>query len=203
MAELRKQILTSMNQLTLEWQESGQVKTHTIQESQTNNHPVTFRIGRDPAQCDLVLADERISRLHIEIFFLPDWQRFYLRNLKPQNPPCIDGGYLIQGEVALHRDTVISLGQTELKVVDITITNEVNLPIIPPTVIATETVEKFAMTSSGQFTEPLKSLTSNPANSLQCSNCEAIWPQNMRNSSCPRCGYFLVDAKSVVVPESE
>lgn len=193
----------NMNQLTLQWQEWGQVKTYTIQALLITNHPETFRIGRDPAQCDLVLADERISRLHIEIFFLPDWQRFYLRNLKPQNPPCIDGGYLIQGEVALNRDNVITLGQTELKIIDITITNGVNLPVIPPTVIATETVEKVARTSSGQLTEPLKSLTSQPATSLQCSNCEAIWPQNMRNSSCPRCGYFLVDAKSVVVPESE
>ena len=190
-----------MNQLILEWQESGQVKTHTIEDQQTTYHPGTFRIGRDPAQCDLVLADERVSRLHIEIFFLPDWQRFYLRNLKPQNPPRIDGGLLVEGEVALNQDNIISLGQTELKVINIVITDEVTMAVITPTVMATPSMATVVATTSGQPIEPLPSLPPNPANSLQCSHCEAVWPQEMRNSSCPRCGYFLVDAKSVVVPE--
>ena len=73
--------------LTLQWTELGQTKTQIIHHQKNTKNPGTFRIGRDPAQCDLILSDERISRLHVEIFFRPDWQRFYLRNLKSHNPP--------------------------------------------------------------------------------------------------------------------
>ena len=177
--------------LTLQWTELGQTKIQIIHDQHNNTkHPGTFRIGRDPSQCDLILSDERISRLHIEIFFRSDWQRFYLRNLKPHNPLEIDGGKLIEGEVALSKDSLINLGKTKLKVTDITI-NGGELAASLPTTIVIVNPESEEEESSPQY----------EVNFLQCSNCEAIWSQDMRESACPRCGHFLVDARSIVVSE--
>jgi hypothetical protein len=47
---------TAISELTLEWVEAGQTKRVVIAENQPTKNPGTFRIGRDPATCDLVLS---------------------------------------------------------------------------------------------------------------------------------------------------
>ncbi|NEP44243.1 MAG: FHA domain-containing protein, partial [Okeania sp. SIO2H7] len=64
-----------MNQLTLQWTEAGEVKTQSIDDR------LPQKIGRDRAQCDIVFSDlyrenHTISRLHVEIFFKPEWNLF-------------------------------------------------------------------------------------------------------------------------------
>ncbi|MGK7876115.1 MAG: protein kinase [Xenococcaceae cyanobacterium] len=107
---------TSMHELTLEWVEAGQVKTQAILESQPSKNPETFRIGRDPALCDLVLLEPTVSRLHVEIFFNSQQQHFYLRSLNQNNPPVVNGRSLPRGEVALNQGSNLQLGQIELRV---------------------------------------------------------------------------------------
>ncbi|MDM9381308.1 protein kinase [Chlorogloeopsis sp. ULAP01] len=110
---------TSLHQLTLEWVEDAQVKYRTILEKQQSKNPGKIRIGRDPEQCDIVLPDPTISGLHVEIFFYSPKQRFYLRNLRQQNPPIIDGQLLLAGEMPLASGSTLRLGQQNFRVREI------------------------------------------------------------------------------------
>ncbi|MBF2008212.1 MAG: protein kinase [Chlorogloeopsis fritschii C42_A2020_084] len=110
---------SSLHQLTLEWVEDGQVKYRTILEKQQSKNPGKIRIGRDPEQCDIVLPDPTISGLHVEIFFHSPKQRFYLRNLRQQNPPIIDGQLLLAGEMPLAAGSTLRLGQQNFRVREI------------------------------------------------------------------------------------
>ncbi|MFQ4145415.1 protein kinase domain-containing protein [Chlorogloeopsis sp. ULAP02] len=110
---------TSLHQLTLEWVEDGQVKYRTILEKQQSKNSGKIRIGRDPEQCDIVLPDPTISGLHVEIFFHSPKQRFYLRNLRQQNPPIIDGQLLLAGEMPLASGSTLRLGQQNFRVREI------------------------------------------------------------------------------------
>lgn len=110
---------TFVPELTLEWSEAGQLKTWTIRDKQLSKNPGTIRIGRDPAKCDLVLSNLTVSGLHVEIFFKPNQQRFYLRNLRQSNPPVVDGEPLATGETGLNPGSTVRLGQMELKVTEI------------------------------------------------------------------------------------
>lgn len=105
-----------IHELTLEWHEAGLLHSRVIHPQQTTRHAGTVRIGRDPTRCDIVLSDITVSGLHVEIFFNPDDQHFYVRNLRETNPPIIDGRSLPQGERVLNQDSCLRLGQMELKV---------------------------------------------------------------------------------------
>ena len=107
---------TSLHELTLEWVEARQGKTQKILERQPTKNPGTFRIGRDPAVCDLTLLEPTVSRLHVEIFFNPQQQRFYLRSLRQSNPPIVNGQSLPTGEVVLNQGSSLRLGKMELRV---------------------------------------------------------------------------------------
>ncbi len=107
---------TSHSELTLEWFEAGHLKTSTIRDKQRSKNPGTFRIGRDPVKCDLVLSDLTVSGLHVEIWFNPHQQCFYLRNLRESNPPLIDGQPFPTGEVALKQGNSLRLGQLDLTI---------------------------------------------------------------------------------------
>lgn len=109
-----------MYQLILEWQEARQTKTATISD-QTLSKNGTVRIGRNPAQSDLVLRHPTVSAVHVEIFFNPTKELFVLRNLRPTNPPMVDGQQINHTEVSLHQGNTIHLGQVELKVVAISV----------------------------------------------------------------------------------
>ncbi len=193
-----------MNELILQWTEADLLRTQTIREDQPSKHPGTVRIGRDPTQCDIVFSDQypenhTISRLHVEILFKSPWNRFYLRNLQPKNPPLIDGGQLIQGEIALNSGCVIHLGQVQLEVVSITQTTPKVTILVPPqaSVLASPS-------PSPHPSQPQPSLTpTTPRNltyAIECPNCHLTLPLDARNSSCTRCGHFLADAESILVP---
>ncbi|MBW4636401.1 MAG: protein kinase [Iphinoe sp. HA4291-MV1] len=110
-------ITNILHELSLEWEENGQVKNRKILEKQQSKNPSRgVRIGRDPQVCDIVLPDPTVSALHIEIFFHQQKQRFYLRNLRQRNPPIVDGQLLLAGEMPLAVGSSIRLGQQNFKV---------------------------------------------------------------------------------------
>ncbi len=109
-----------VNELSLEWVEKGQLCSETIQEGQLSKNPGTVRLGRNPSKCDLVLSDPTVSGLQAEIFFNPSQKNFYLRALRENNPVTVDGYSFSQGEVPLNANSSLRLGQTQLRVVDIT-----------------------------------------------------------------------------------
>jgi serine/threonine-protein kinase len=111
---------TKLHQLTIEWIEDGQIKYRTIIENQASKNIGKIRIGRNPQECDIVLPDPTISGLHAEIFFHTEKQRFYLRNLRQQNPPIVDGQLLLAGEISLAVGSHIRLGKQDFRVKDIT-----------------------------------------------------------------------------------
>ncbi|MGB3694827.1 MAG: protein kinase [Spirulinaceae cyanobacterium] len=107
---------SSPHELTLQWLEASQLRTQTIRDGQATKNPGTFRIGRDRNRCDLVLSSPTVSGLHIEIYFNQQQQSFYLRNLRPTNPPVVNGQSLTTGEVLLFPGSRLQLGQQELMV---------------------------------------------------------------------------------------
>ncbi|MEM9566806.1 MAG: FHA domain-containing protein [Cyanobacteria bacterium P01_E01_bin.34] len=109
-----------MDAITLAWTEAGQRKTQTFVDTYSTKNPGTIRVGRDPAQCDVVLpslsaSDRTVSRLHVEIAFNPTHSSFYLRNLKPQNPVQVDGSAVAE-EAVLQEGSIIRLGKAEVEV---------------------------------------------------------------------------------------
>ena len=109
-----------MDAITLAWTEAGQRKTQTFVDTYSTKNPGTIRIGRDPAQCDVILpslsaSDRTVSRLHVEIAFNPTHSSFYLRNLKPQNPVQVDGAAVAE-EAVLQEGSIIRLGKVEVEV---------------------------------------------------------------------------------------
>ncbi|ARV62442.1 serine/threonine protein kinase [Nostocales cyanobacterium HT-58-2] len=106
-----------LHELSLEWEQNGQVKNRKILEKQQSKNPSRgVRIGRDPQLCDIVVPDPTVSGLHIEIFFHQHKQRFYLRNLRQRNPPIVDGQLLLAGEMPLSVGSSVRLGQQNFKV---------------------------------------------------------------------------------------
>ena len=106
------------NQLTLEWTEAGVRQNQTIQNGQPSKNQGTVRIGRDPSKCDIILSNPTVSGLHIEIFFNQELQEFEVRNLRPTNPPLVDGKRLVQGEAKLRCGSRLYLGELQLDVVE-------------------------------------------------------------------------------------
>jgi chaperone protein DnaK len=133
-----------VNQLTLEWQEAGQVRNTTLREQQPSKNPGTIRIGRDPAQCDIVFSDLTVSGLHVEILFNQQQQQFYVRNLRSSNPPIVDGQPLPTGEVPLFQGSNLQLGQITIKVKNITLAPDGS---VAPTKLGTATKPTEVATS--------------------------------------------------------
>ncbi|MGB3238100.1 MAG: FHA domain-containing protein [Geitlerinemataceae cyanobacterium] len=180
--------------LTLTWTEIDRIQTETIDSLKHSDTANAFRLGRDPSQCDLVLVDNTVSRLHVEVFFKPDWQRFYLKNLQPKNPPKIDGGVLISGEVALNSGSTIELGQLQLTIVDISDLK----PYSPPVAEIVSKIPKYSPPEA--LRSPI--LFARPNYGLECPHCHHFSPLDMRNSACTHCGHFLADAESILIPPS-
>jgi Inner membrane component of T3SS, cytoplasmic domain len=180
-------------QLTLTWTESDRVQTKIILGLAIGETAKTFRIGRDPTQCDLVLFDNTVSRVHVEIFFRSDWNHFYLRNLQPKNPPKIDGGILIEGEVALHPESVIELGHLKLAVTDISETKPDRVPVASA-IPAPPVFHPLPLSPHPPFRRSTYG--------LECPHCHRLLPLEMRDSACTHCGHFLADAESIIIPPS-
>ncbi|MBD3882903.1 FHA domain-containing protein [Phormidium tenue FACHB-886] len=173
-----------MNQLTLEWVEAGQVQTQTLTDQQPTKQPGTIRIGRDPAQCDLVLQHPTVSKLHIEIFFDPSEHLFYLRNLRDSNPPLVDQQSITQGVVPLQQGSRLKLGLAELKIKTIALA-------LPPTVVAPASLPNppALATSSSPV-----AATHPPTYGLRCPNCQHVSPYDRRGIGCGWCGTSLAAA---------
>ncbi|MDY7014712.1 MAG: FHA domain-containing protein, partial [Cyanobacteriota bacterium] len=106
-----------MPELILEWREGDRIKTQTLRDRQASKNPGTVRIGRDPLRCDIVIGDPTVSGLHVEIYFTPQPPQFILRNLRPSNPPLVNGRALPAGEVILGLGSTLQLGQIQIAVV--------------------------------------------------------------------------------------
>jgi len=191
-----------MNALTLQWQDSGQNRTQQIYEQQPSKNPGTVRIGRDPLRCDLVLTNPTVSGLHVEIFFHPQQQSFYIRNLRSPNPPLVDGQQLIQGEKPLNQGSIIHLGQVKLQVTAVTINT------IPPTILAPP---QPPIANRQPITPPVRQqLTPPPIHhhhptppqgiyGLECPKCHRVSSLENLQVGCPWCGTSLAAAVSVLV----
>ncbi len=180
------------NQLTLEWKECGGVKTQIIDDRHSSKNPGTFRLGRDPSKCDIVLSNPTVSGLHIEIFFNGKDNKFWVRCLRESNPPVVDQKLLISGEVPLEKNSVIYLGEMQLKVIEILLDSS-----IPPTVLVPPPVPVLPSLNSVTPTTP-------PNNNygLECPSCRRISPYERLDLGCPWCGTSLAAAQSVVIPPS-
>ena len=188
-----------MNALTLQWYDVGQKKIQQISDRQASKNPGTFRIGRDPLQCDMVLSDGTVSRLHIEIFFHPQQQNFYIRNLKPGNPPLVDGQQLFNGEMPLKQGSTIRLGQqTEIRVADIVNHAIAATIIVPPTPPVTPT-SPFQQQPIPQGNHHHSHPVSQGAYGLECPKCHKVSSLEHLQVGCPWCGTSLAAAVSVLV----
>ncbi|MFB2894277.1 FHA domain-containing protein [Aerosakkonemataceae cyanobacterium BLCC-F50] len=168
-----------MNEITLEWQETSQLRKAIIGAQQLSKHPGTVRLGRDPLQCDIVLTHPTVSGLHVEIFFNQNCNCFQVRNLRQSNPPMVDGKNLIQGEMSLSQGSTICLGQIEIKVVAVMLAGS----SVPPTILM----------------PPNSGTTNNQVYGLKCPKCDRISPFEQLDLGCPWCGTSLAAASSVLI----
>ncbi|MFB2939227.1 FHA domain-containing protein [Aerosakkonemataceae cyanobacterium BLCC-F154] len=167
-----------MNEITLEWQEAAQLRKVVIHDQQVSKNPGTVRLGRDPLKCDIVLTHPTVSGLHVEIFFNQNCYCFQVRNLRQSNPPVVNGKNLIQGEMTLVEGSTICLGQTEIKVVSVTLVGS----SVPPTILM-----------------PPNSTPVNQVYGLKCPKCDRISPFEQLDLGCPWCGTSLAAASSVLI----
>ncbi|NES19681.1 MAG: FHA domain-containing protein [Symploca sp. SIO3E6] len=160
-----------MPELTLNWQEKQQNISKKIFHQQYSKHPGTVRLGRDPAQCDLVFSDLTVSGLHVEIFFDSAKHAFVLRNLRESNPPLVDGRAITYEEPLLHQGSTIYLGEVKLQV------------------------------SEMELGEPEgHTLPKQVSYGLQCPNCGRHSSYDRIALGCQWCGTSLTSAISVVIP---
>ncbi len=180
-----------MNELSLEWHDSGQDKTQKIYEQQPSKNPGTVRIGRDPLRCDIVLTDPTVSGLHVEIFFHFQHQRFYVRNLRISNPPVVDGHQLIEGEVPLSQGSILYLGQMEVKVTGVSVLLAASS--IPQTIL---------IPPQARIANPQPPISPTPGKAiygLMCPKCHQISPYEHLEFGCPWCGTSLAAAVSALI----
>lgn len=110
-----------IRELTLSWVEGGEQKKQVIREGQPSKNPGTFRLGRNPSLCDLVLSDATVSGLQAEIFFQPQQDSFFIRSLRETNPLIVNGQSLPVGEVPLNQESNFKLGKVDFQVTAITV----------------------------------------------------------------------------------
>ncbi|MEI1375253.1 FHA domain-containing protein [Nostoc sp. UHCC 0926] len=178
-----------MNALTLQWHDAGEDKTQNIYEQQSSQNPGTVRIGRDPLRCDIVLSHPTVSGLHVEIFFHHQQRGFYIRNLRSQNPPIVDGRQLVQGEMPLTEGTSISLGQIKLNVTSISTGS------IPATILLSPHPPVH-----GHHHYPATPPAPLPGvYGLECPKCHKVSPGENLQIGCHWCGTSLAAAVSVLV----
>ncbi|MGQ4646199.1 FHA domain-containing protein [Lyngbya aestuarii] len=172
-----------MYRLTLEWSQGDRTISQTISSEQVPKFPI--RIGRDHAHCDLVLKhrdseiERTVSGLHVEIFFGPRTNCFYLRNLTrdrlpPQkpNPVMVDCQKIIHQEVPLKAGNQIKLGKMALSV------QAIEMP------------------------KQLEQLLEQQVYGIKCIN-EHVLPYNYLESTCPYCGVALQSGQTVILSMPE
>lgn len=179
-----------MNRLMLEWVEASQVRNQTLTDPQSTKNPGTFRIGRDPAQCDLVIQHPTVSKLHIEIFFVSQLPGFYLRNLRETNPPLVDQQRVTQSPVELHSGATIRLGEVDLIVRDVQL-----VAGLASTVVAVPA----AIPSPAQVIQPFAQPIVELSYGLQCPKCNRVSPYEHLEVGCAWCGTSLASAHSALI----
>lgn len=167
-----------MSELTLQWSEFGQTKIQVLRDQQPSKQLGKIRLGRDPALCDIIFQERSVSGLHVEIFFQPQAQQFFIRNLRQQNPPLVDGTLLKQGDLPVRAGSRIKLGRVELQITAMTITP----PATPP-----------AFPKSGP--------PSTAAYGLQCPQCHhvAAYSNDAIKQDCPMCGHSMATSNTVFI----
>ncbi|MEM9151727.1 MAG: FHA domain-containing protein [Cyanobacteria bacterium P01_F01_bin.3] len=215
-----------MPQINLVWNDSNnQLQSYQLS-LLANDLDKKTNIGRDQQRCELWLAHSTVSRVHAEVSFKAEWQRFYLRNLAANNPVRIDGGLLVEGEVALYEGSMIQFGQVLLQVSDVAV-DDIFVPVhsasshnhTPETVIppispvpsvppvpnihihgAPRTSPTSGQAAQGvAASQGVQSHNVQPqsaAPKLVCQKCHTLQSLSLRNSNCPVCGHFLADAAS-------
>ncbi|WP_414544450.1 FHA domain-containing protein [Nostoc sp. CCY0012] len=186
-----------MNALTLQWHDAGQDKIQNIYEQQPSKNPSTFRIGRDPLRCDIVLSNPTVSGLHVEIFFHPQQQRFYIRNLRSPNPPLVDGQQLVQGEMPLHEGSIVYLGQAQLQVTKVAISHIAATILIPPQPQVTHSHPQQLPVQPRHHHHP--PVPPQGTYGLECPKCHKVSSAENLQIGCPWCGTSLAAAASVLV----
>lgn len=155
-----------MFKVTLKWQEDGQLQSKSITTTLPTKHPNTIRIGRDAAQCDIVLNDpeKTVSRLHAELFLNPSDHMVTIRNLTrdqegKQNPIMVDHQKVIRQEIPVSVGTSLQLGRVLVTLSDI----EVNQAAIKPS-------------------------SSEPTYGIKCHTCGNVISYDYLGLACPYCG---------------
>ncbi len=184
-----------MNELTLAWHDAGQNKTQKISDQQPSKNPGSVRIGRDPQKCDILMSDLTVSGLHVEIFFNEPQKCFYIRNLRPTNPPLVNGQQLVNGEVALSQGSTIYLGQSQLTVTAVVIPN---IGSIPPTILTPQPASSTTQPPALVTPQPAAAQTKK-AYGLMCPKCHQISPYEQLDFGCPWCGTSLAAAASALI----
>lgn len=215
-----------MPQINFVWNDSeGRIQAYQLFLSEADLGK-TINIGRDQQKCELWLAHNTVSRVHAEVSFKPEWQRFYLRNLAAKNPVRVDGGLLEKGETALYEGSMVQFGQLLLQVSDVAVNPVVHhhhhqsspvtspigqpapgsqsAPEAPAQYVQAPAAHAQAATPQGQPVPssptpnaPIpSSQTPSVAPKLVCPKCGTLQVLSLRNSNCPVCGHFLADASS-------
>lgn len=201
-----------MNSLTLQWYDAEllKIQVRTIYPKQSSKNVGTFRIGRDPLRCDLVLANPTVSGLHVEIFFDSHHLGFFIRNLRQSNPPLVDGKQLFEEILPLFEGSTIYLGQQELKVTAVSITKVSSVPptvLSPPPVPNSQPVTPPLPIKSQPKTQPThhhhSAPNQQPLYGLQCPKCARVSSLEHLQVGCPWCGTSLAAALSVLVAPSD
>jgi hypothetical protein len=171
-----------MKELILTWN-SG-TATRTIRSTQPGIPSHRFRIGRDPVTCDLVLPsvtqeDLTVSKLHVEIYFDPTSDTFYLRNLKGENnPPQLYGQRVYEAPVPIDKNGILQLGKRELQLAIVTFQEA-------PATIPPKLQEEFPK----------------PMACPQCSAGYTYEEAAKLNGRCPKDG-FLLHGASIYIPQN-
>ncbi|BAZ38987.1 tetratricopeptide TPR_2 [Calothrix sp. NIES-4101] len=145
---------STISKITLEWQEENQNRSCTISSEQQTKVPGIIRIGRDPAQCDIIIQDptNKVSRLHAEIIFHSSNSSFYIRNAtKNQGQPNI---ILVNENPIQEEEILASHSQIKLRDFPILITS---IEVQSPTILISnqennQTNQRINNTNSTQLT---------------------------------------------------
>lgn len=155
-----------MFKVTLEWREGEQLRSQTLSTTQTTKQAGKIRIGRDEAQCDVVLTDSEktVSRLHAELFLNSTDHMVTLRNLTrdhegKQNPIMVNHHKVIHQEIPLSVGTSLQFGRMLVTLSDIE-------------------VAQAAVTPS----------KAQPSFGIKCHTCGNVISYDYLGLACPYCG---------------
>jgi pSer/pThr/pTyr-binding forkhead associated (FHA) protein len=187
-----------MNTLILEWiGNNGASQRQTITDTDLTKIPGRFRIGRDRHQCDLVIDNNTVSRLHIEIWFSEPQRSFLLRNLAPNNTPMVDGQRIGQGEIALRQGSRIILGQILFNVVSVEESLGATVVVAPP-----DNGFQRGNQHHQNHQHQNHQQQASPEYGLECPRCRKISDYSRLNVGCRWCGTSLGAAASMlIIPE--